>query len=49
MCNQFLSSEPPVLEIGFGPPSADFGSIFSELSFFIQPAREARGPEGPAR
>ena len=23
----------PVLEIGFGPPSADFGSIWSDLSF----------------
>ena len=33
MCIQFLSSEPPVLEIGFGPHSADFGSIRSDLSF----------------
>ena len=31
----FSKFERPVLAIGFGPPSADFGSIWSDLSFFI--------------
>ena len=33
--NLNLSSECPVLVIGFGPPIADFGSIWSDLSFFF--------------
>ena len=29
----YAANGAPVLEIGFGPPSADFGSIWPELSF----------------
>ena len=32
----FQVSEPLVLETGFGPLSADFGSIWSDLSFFYK-------------
>ena len=30
---QFSSSEPLVLEISFGPPNADLGFTWSDLSF----------------